>query len=246
MDPAAGRTALAATLTDPDGSISGTTWLWERSNNRSDWSNITGATSASYTPVDDDKGEYLQAKASYTDGEDSGKTAQAVSAMPVRAVPTDNEAPVFDPNTSGGYACNNDEAEDVCLHVRRSAPAGSDIYYPARATDPNRDELRYSLGGPDKGLFSIDPSRGTLFTTKAHAYDDPGTDGKFEITIIATDPSGRSDSIVVALEPSGSARIAYCEGSRGNQVPRERHVAVGHLLRHRLQPGPLSVTSVAG
>ena len=211
-------TALAATLTDPDGSISGTTWLWERSNNRSDWSNITGATSASYTPVDDDKGEYLQAKASYTDGEDSGKTAQAVSAMPVRAVPTDNEAPVFDLNTSGGYACI-DEAEDVCLHVRRSAPAGSDIYYPARATDPNRDELRYSLGGPDKGLFSIDPSRGTLFTTKAHAYDDPGGDGKFKITIIATDPSGTSDSITVAIEPSGSAGSPTVRGPEEIRYP---------------------------
>ena len=212
-------TALAATLTDPDGSISGTTWLWERSNNRSDWSNITGATSASYIPVDDDKGEYLQAKASYTDGEDSGKTAQAVSAMPVRAVPTDNDAPVFDPNTSGGYACKNGEAEDVCLHVRRSAPAGSDIYYPARATDSNGDELRYSLAGSDHELFSIDPSGGTLFSTEAHAYNDPGTDGKFEITIRAADPSGLSASIVVALRPSGSAGSPTVRGPEEIRYP---------------------------
>ena len=201
-------TALEATLTDPDGSISGTTWQWSRSlTTGGTYAAIedatSGATSATYTPVaGDGEPNYLKATASYTDGEDSGKTAQAVSATPVRAVPTGNEPPVFDPNTGGGYTCNDNEA-DVCLHVRRSAPAGSDIYYPANATDPNRDELRYSLGGSDKGLFSIDPSRGTLFTTKAHAYDDPGADGKFEITITATDPSGADDSITVAIEPSG-------------------------------------------
>ena len=109
-------TALAATLTDPDGSISGTTWLWRGL--------ITGATGPispgprqPATHRSTRQGEYLQAKASYTDGEDSGKTAQAVSAMPVQAVPTDNEAPVFDLNTSGGYACI-DKAEE-CLPARQ-------------------------------------------------------------------------------------------------------------------------------
>ena len=212
---------VEASLTDPDGSVSSETWQWQKSTHQTDWTDATGngATSDKYTPQPGDARKYLRAVASYTDPLGSGKTAQAVSAMPVRAVPTDNEAPVFDPNTSGGYACKIGEVEDVCLHVRRSAPAGSDIYYPARATDPNRDELRYSLDGPDKGLFSIDPSRGTLFTTKAHAYDAPGGDGKFEITIIATDPSGTDARITVAIEPSGSAGSPTVRGPEEIRYP---------------------------
>ena len=43
-------TPLAATLTDPDGSIAGSSWVWHRSENESgDWAIIEGATAASYT-----------------------------------------------------------------------------------------------------------------------------------------------------------------------------------------------------
>ncbi len=78
--PQAG-TPLTASLTDPDGRISGLTWSWERSavGSQSNWSSITGATGANYTPSDDDVGRYLRVTASYSDGEDSGKNARAVS-----------------------------------------------------------------------------------------------------------------------------------------------------------------------
>jgi hypothetical protein len=72
-----------------------------------------------------------------------------------------------------------------------------------KATDPDGDEVRYSLGDTgDDDPFRIDPSRGTLFITKAHAYYNPTKD-KSEITITATDPSGLYASIDVVLKPSG-------------------------------------------
>ena len=85
-------TALAAELSDPD-RVSGTiTWAWDRSSNRRDWSSLSETTD-SYTPVSGDVGKYLRATASYTDGHGSGKTAQAVSARSVRAIPSSNSVP---------------------------------------------------------------------------------------------------------------------------------------------------------
>ena len=212
-------TDITASLTDPDGSISGEIWQWAYSSSQNgDYTDLSGngADSYTYTPQSDDVGKYLRATASYTDGHDSGNSAQAVSATPVRVGPDVNEAPVFTVDTSSGYACGRDgfpdETANVCLWVPRSRPAGSDIYYPVKATDPDGDEVRYSLGDTgDDDPFRIDPSRGTLFITKAHAYYNPTKD-KSEITITATDPSGGSDSINVVLKPSGSTGTPVVEG----------------------------------
>ena len=46
----------------------------------SGWSAVAEATSASYTPVEADQGNYLRATASYSDGHGSGKSASIVSA----------------------------------------------------------------------------------------------------------------------------------------------------------------------
>ena len=78
--------ALSATLTDPDGSVSGVTWQWASSpDGATGWSSIDGAVADSYTPVAGDAGSYLRVTASYADPQGSGKSAQAVSANAVPA-----------------------------------------------------------------------------------------------------------------------------------------------------------------
>ena len=73
-------TELTATLGDPDGGVTGTTWQWARTMDMvAGWDDITGATNAAYTPVVTDEGYYLQATASYTDGHGSGKNAMMMS-----------------------------------------------------------------------------------------------------------------------------------------------------------------------
>ena len=76
-------TALTATMTDPDGSVSGLTWAWEWLDTAASTSGtpITDATSASYMLVADDVGKYLRATATYTDFYDGPKTASAVTAV---------------------------------------------------------------------------------------------------------------------------------------------------------------------
>ena len=72
--------AITATLTDPDGGVTGTTWQWSSSNTSGGtYTNISEATSASYTPVATDSGKYLKATASYTDAHGPGKSAEKVA-----------------------------------------------------------------------------------------------------------------------------------------------------------------------
>ena len=78
---------LEALLTDPDGDVTGETWMWEVAPSQVAWTAIDGANSDNYTPVAGDVGSYLRATVHYTDGEGPAKSAQAVSNGPVRALP---------------------------------------------------------------------------------------------------------------------------------------------------------------
>ena len=76
--PAVGDT-LTATLTDPDGSIANTAWQWARSGDGTTWTDIPGATRASYRVVQGDIGNYLRATADYDDGDGVGKSAEGLT-----------------------------------------------------------------------------------------------------------------------------------------------------------------------
>ena len=79
-------TPLTATLTDPDGVSGATTWAWHRSpDGTSAWAAITGAASASYTPVTADVGRYLRATASYTDDADNAESLTSAATEAVAA-----------------------------------------------------------------------------------------------------------------------------------------------------------------
>ena len=77
--------ALAATLTDADGTVADQVWQWKSSSAQSDpvWSSITDANSASYTPVAGDAGKRLRVVVAYTDGSGSGRMATASASMRV-------------------------------------------------------------------------------------------------------------------------------------------------------------------
>ena len=87
-------TTLSASLTDPDGSVSDTSWKWARSANGSTgWRDIVRANSYRYRPVANGGGNYLRATASYTDGHGSGKEAAVVSTNRVRSLDRPETSP---------------------------------------------------------------------------------------------------------------------------------------------------------
>ena len=102
LSPAQGqaRVPITATLTDPDGEVTGETWQWARYDAQdSGHANIVGETAATYTPADSDVDKYLRATVSYTDPQDSGKSAHAVSSGTVRDGP--NRPPEFPDQDDG-------------------------------------------------------------------------------------------------------------------------------------------------
>ena len=192
-------TALTATLTDPDGSVSGKTWRWEISSDQSNWGNITGATSSSYTPLTGDVGKYLKITASYTDGEGSGKSAYLAPANPVRVAPGSNAAPVFPSNENG--------ARSVAENTR----AGRNIGAPVDATDPNvNDTLTYSKSGAAAAFFNIVSTSGQLRTKDPLNYENKSS---YSFTVTAADPSGltAAKSVTVTVtdvnEPPGKPAV---------------------------------------
>ena len=148
--------ALTATLTDPDGGVTGEMWQWARSSDKTTWTTITGATSGSYTPVLGDAGNYLGATVSYTDGVGSGKSAQAVTANMVVAPPITGEV-------------NITFAENTTLEV-----VGTYTY---TKTFPESATLTWSVTGDLDGCFFIvgeGRKKGNLtIGLTAKDYEDP-------------------------------------------------------------------------
>ena len=218
--------SVRATLTDPDGSISGLTWQWYRSGGldnanlvipttacAEDDSNdcaIKGATSDSHTPTEGDVGETLTAVAMYNDGEASGKTAVGEAANVV-ARDTRNKPPAFvdqDVETDGDQS----ESTERMVEENTKALAGSvdnddamddnladNVGSPVMAEDPdpNLEPLIYTLSGADSGPFRV---RGNgQIEVAAGTELDHETKDTYMVTLMAEDSFGASDTIMVTI-----------------------------------------------
>ena len=178
---------LTATLTDPDGSVSGENWEWERSLDQTNWVFIRGAGSNGYTPVDGDVGSFLRVTVFYTDQHGSGNRTEAVSINAVKVEAT-NQDPMFT------------EGASTTRSVAENTAAGSNIGDPIAARDTNGDRLTYSLGGTDSAVFRIVASSGQLQTNAARNYDAKNA---YAVTVSVRDgkdpdrnPDSRTDDTI--------------------------------------------------
>ena len=210
-------TALTATLTDADGSITGITWEWHRSpNGTSNWTEVTGfgpclSGSCSYTPVADDVGDFLRARVSYTDGHDSNKAAERVSDNPVQAKPVANRPPTFPSSETGARS------------VEENTVSGVDFGDPVEATDPDNDDLTYTLGGTDKDSFEIAASTGQL-STKADL--DREIKSTYRVTVTAADPSQLKAQQNVTITVTDVNEAPVISGLAGVDYPENRTAVI--------------------
>ena len=166
------NTRLTATVEDPDGNVSGQTWVWEISDEgQANWTTISGADTKSYTPVTGDVGKQLRVTATYTDGEGSGKTAQEETGA-VTDAPHTNSKPTF-------------AAETDTRSVLENTDAGENIGDPVAATDDSAGTLVYSLGGTDAASFDFDTNTGQLKTKVDLDYESGTT--SYTVTISVSD-----------------------------------------------------------
>ena len=171
-------TPIVASLTDPDGEVSGVTWQWTSSSTNSCGNSaISGATSESYTPTSSDSG-YLCAMASYIDRRGSGKTGNAISVNQVRAVPPDsNTAPSF----------SNTTATRI---INENSPSGTHMGAAFQAMDSG-DDIRYFLGATDGRSFDIDPKSGQLKVKDPLNHESKET---YSLEVFARDPTRAGDT----------------------------------------------------
>ena len=169
-------TQLTATLTDPDGGITGQSWSWERSKNGSDWSPIANAAEGRYTPVQADLNHYLRVTVQYSDGHDSGKRLQQVSNHRTVARSLSNQPPAFD----------NSKFE---RSVPENSTADTTVGTAVVASDPENDTLSYRLSGDNN--FTIDSATGQIRVASRAALDHERRP-THTVVVTASDPSDAS------------------------------------------------------
>ena len=172
---------LIAELTDPDGGVSGESWQWIRYSGSQERA-INGATDSSYTPTQADDGSRLQATVSYADRQGSGKYAAGPVTHPVGD--ESNSPPAF---TFAGA---------VTRQVAENTRPGANIGDPVSATDPDQDELTYSLSGAGSSAFDIDGSSGQI---KTKDLLDHERQPKIRLKVTAADPGGLAASVDVTI-----------------------------------------------
>ena len=182
-----GGEQLTAAVTDIDGAVSGLTWQWARGDSDSGpFSDIGTETSDnSYTSVAADVDKYLQATASYTDPEGSGKTATAVTGQ----IGAGNSEPEF-------------SAETATRTLLENSSAGVNVVGGTTAATDSGDTLTYTLTGTDAGSFEID-SNGQLKTRTgvSHNFNFEATKNSYSVTVSVhdgKDTAGNTDATIDA------------------------------------------------
>ena len=185
--PAIGA-AITATLADADGMVSGQTWQWQKSKDKSSWTNAAGmgAMTMTYMPETADEGYYLRASVSYTDRYRSGRTAESMASGMV----VSNNPPAF---TDGAT---------VTREVAENSEEGTNVGAPVMATDADTgDTLTYGLSGDDAMYFTID-NMGQIKVGADAMLDYEAEKNEYMVTVTATDDSGaanESASIAVTI-----------------------------------------------
>ena len=222
IQPEAGS-EIRAVLTDPDDGVTGVTWQWKYSEQRSgqtaNYQDIIGATSDSYVPTSGDAARqtFLRAVATYSDAQGQDKVAtSSPSNKRVDPQDMDNLAPAFpdqDPNTQGTQKGQTryvlEETEEAPVVVNKD---GSDT-----DTDPDPDhvtaaidtddnpgtavdrKLTYTLTGTNAGLFNIASTTAEVSLRSGMKVDFEAGD-TYTVTITATDPSLESDTMTLTIK----------------------------------------------
>ena len=186
-------TALTASVTDGDNVVANSvSWQWASSSNGSTgWGDISGATTATYTPVDGDAGNFLRATASYTDGHGPGKsenevTSSAVAAETVAGTPgTVSLSPTTqltsgDPVTASLTDPDNPVASSYVWRWERSADGSTNWSNISAATSASYTTTNADAGNYLRATVTYEDDSGTgqtagpVATTdrvKLHTYD---------------------------------------------------------------------------
>ncbi len=136
-----------------------------------------------------------------------------------------------------------DQSARTSRKVAENTEAGLGIGSPVSADDEDGDLPIYSLDGADAGFFSISRTTGQLMTKAALNYEARRS---YAVMVIATDPSGASDSIHVTINVTdvhdpvnitGDRSVSYAENGTGPVASYSAFDEEGHAIEWSLS-GP--------
>ena len=162
--------AVTATLSDPDGGITGTQWTWQSGG-------TTVSTTDRYEPMAGDVGQVLQVQVSYQDGEGSNTDQASATSAAVLGATEQASCVVQAVDGSSTVSYTEGGTESVAS-------------YTARVSD-SCGALSWSLSGSDAGSFHLRGS--TLYFNTEPAV------GSYAVTITATDASGAAAALAVSV-----------------------------------------------
>ena len=214
---------ITAELTDPDGGVTGETWVWTKSQLNPPVGQLEpiGETSATYTPTNDDTSFFLHVTATYMDAKNDAptdspgpdpdtepRTANATAAHAVLEVLDLKRKPEF-------------PEETATRRVAENAPSttfvGEPLALPMDPDDPQGVRLTYTLEDSDNDsedaaffeLFKVtdngDERATTQIRVKLHGeatdldHEAEGRNGMYEVVLKVTDDSGLEDTITVTI-----------------------------------------------
>ena len=218
---------ITADLTDPDGGVTGVTWQWARSEDdppqSPDPSDITGATSATYKPTNDDTGYFLSVTATYMDAKNDETTdppdteareAEVTAMHAVLEVADEKRAPEFAEETAIRMVAENAPSttfvgDHLPLATDPDDPEGASLTYSLEDGDNDSEdtaffELMSTADGEDDIPYTEDDTYSTQIRVKLHDmahdldHEAEGRNGIYEVVLKVTD-GDLEDTITVSI-----------------------------------------------
>ena len=209
---------ITADLTDPDGDVSVSSWQWARSEDDPPQSpgpsDIADATSATYTPTNDDTSYFVRVTAMYTDGAEditAGPRTAVVTAMhAVLEVKDEQRPPEFPEETALRMVAENAPSttfvgDHLALAMDPDDPTGMGLKYTLEGEDTAFFELLSTDSGLDGTAYTEDDVYSTQIRVKLHDeahdldHEAEGRNGVYEVVLKVTDGSGLEATITVAI-----------------------------------------------
>ena len=175
--------ASVGSINDADGTTNIViSYQWIRVDGATE-TDITGATTNTYTPVAGDVGKQLKVRASFTDDLGNGEPHQ--------------------PSDAGGAGGGGEQCARVHRgnqhHAQRGGEHGIEPEHRDRHRGDGRRQRRhagYTLGGTDSKSFGIHLNTGQLLTQAALDFE---TTSSYAVTVSVSDGNGGTDSIGVTI-----------------------------------------------
>ena len=166
--------------------------------------------------------------------------AMGTSEAPVQRKRPANAAPEF---MDQDLSAAGDQSARTSRKVAENTEAGQGIGSPVSASDEDGDLPVYSLDGADAQFFSISRTTGQLMTRAALNYEARRS---YAVIVVASDPSGASDSIQVTINVTdvhdpvnitGDRSVRYAENGTGPVASYSAFDEEGHVIEWSLS-GP--------